>query len=142
MRKIKYLQDNERDRIDVAVENIIQSEIEWLLLKIAICVVESRLNPLAVGRLGDGGLYQHLPLRLNGHTREANRLQDTIVFTDACRFDPLLSTKIFEIVNRHHNPNRCIERAITLHNSGGGRTYRNAVMREFEILKAIYYTID
>ena len=119
-----------------------KKEADWLLIKIAICIVESNMNPKAVNkRHGDGGLYQHLPLSLNGHTREANRLQDSIKFTDACRFDPLRATQIFEIVNFKHNPEKCIEKAIRLHNPGGGKAYRNKVMKEFEMLKSINYTI-
>ena len=99
--------ERETERICIDRKTI-EKEIDWLLLKIAIGIVESRLNPLAVGKLGDAGLYQHLPLRLNGYTREANRLQDSIKFTDACRLDPLRSTQIFEIVNARHNPEKCI----------------------------------
>ena len=118
--------------------NTAQFDLDWLCLKLAIIKVESNFNPRAVNRTnGDGGLYQHLPLALNGYTREANRLQDSIVFTDDCRFDPLRATQIFEIVNSHYNPDRCIEIAIKRHNPGGGEWYRERVLREYEFFKQI-----
>ena len=101
------------------------------LFKLALIKVESGFDRKAVnGQTGAGGIYQILPS--NGFMDESNRLLGYAEFSDSCRFDPARSNLMYEIVNNHHNPNRCIDRSIFLHNPRAGEWYRQRVLREYE----------
>ena len=111
---------------------------EWLLFKLALIRVESGFNTDAVNKQSNaGGLFQIMPVDRNGFLREANRLIGYVEFTDSCRFDPERSNDMFEIVNRRYNPEKSIDKAITLHNPRAGIWYRDRVLREYEFLKSI-----
>jgi len=109
---------------------------DWFLFKFALAKVESDNNFDAVNiTTGAGGWLQIMPA--GGFMCEANRILGYIEFTDLCRFDPIRSVEMFEIVNGRHNPNKCIERAIWLHNPTAGNWYRDRVMKEYNFLKQI-----
>lgn len=94
----------------------------------AIVWVESKGNSLAVNPItGAAGLIQILPEDgYNGHLgylSEANRLLGQRVYTDQDRFCPVKTREIWEIVMAHRNPTYSVDRALQLHNPGGGQRY-------------------
>ena len=104
-------------------------DTDWFLFKLSLAFVESSYNADAVHpRSLAGGLFQILPAGDGGFLCEANRLTNGM-FTDECRFDVGRSNAMFEVVNRRHNPNKCIETAIRLHNPRAGANYRAAILR-------------
>jgi hypothetical protein len=112
----------------------------WYNMKLAMVMVESEFIYNAVNPTsGAGGFFQHLPLSKNGYVREANILQDSIIFTDMDRFNPFKATKIFEIVNNHYNPKRCIDVAIYRHNPRAGQWYHDRIMRWYRYFEAISF---
>jgi hypothetical protein len=121
------------------IEEFDKFDIDWFLLKLAIVKVESGFNPGAVNeRTKAGGLFQIMPS--GGFLCEANRITGA-KYVDSCRFDPKASTEIFEIVNRRHNRERSVEKAIRLHNPTAGEWYTKRVLKEYELLKSIAYQI-
>jgi len=111
---------------------------KWAAVKLAIAWTESRLQTDVIGQNDDVGIMQITPI----FVREANRLQSQFVFTNACRHDPFNSILMFEIINNYLNPERCIEKAIKLHNPGGGRMYRNKVMKAYELFYALLHEYE
>jgi len=137
-----HLKD-QTDLFESIFDSISHSEplnMRWYNMKLAMVMVESEFKDNAVNPTsGAGGPFQHLPLSKNGYVREANRLQDSIFFTDMDRFDFFKATKIFEIVNNHYNPQKCIDVAIHRHNPRAGQWYHDRIMRWYRYFEAISY---
>jgi len=117
-----------------------QFDKDLFLFKLALIHVESNFDPRAVNRWSQAsGLYQIMPR--GGFLQEANRLQNEHHFTDSCKFDPLRSTMIYEIVNQHRNPTRSMARSIHLHNPTAGPWYGERVMKSYNMFQQIAWTL-
>jgi len=77
----------------------------WFLKTVALAIVESNLDSRAInGSSYASGILQIMPI----YVREANRLQDTVVFTRDDVFCIEKSVQMFSIINNVRNPNNCI----------------------------------
>lgn len=115
-------------------EQSIDTLSEWDIFYLALVQVESRGNSNAIGKTNDVGIIQLTPI----YVKEANRILGEDKFTLECRFSPELSREMFEIVNSHRNPNKCIKKAIKLHNPRAGKWYADRIYKEMDIIKTNY----
>jgi hypothetical protein len=144
IRQIRIELDSLKNRIDTLYNVYITANAntnnDWLCLKLAIAKVESNFKTSAINNTSNaGGIFQILPK--GGFLCEANRIIKNSVYTDSCRFDITKSNEIFEIVNRHHNPNKCIYKAIKLHNSKAGLWYKDRILKEYDFFKTLTNTL-
>lgn len=108
---------------------------EWDKLILAISFTESRWNPDAVGKAGDSGHLQLLPI----YVREVNRLYGTN-YTIEDAFDIDLSLQMFLLMQMYYNPKQNLDEAIRLHNKSAA--YRETVLKNlamidrYEVLRA------
>ena len=107
---------------------------DWENIYTAIVIVESKNDRFAVGSKGDAGLLQILPKNSGGYLDEANRLAGYDKYRNKDRFCPVLTREIWEVVMLHHNPQKCLKKAIKMHNPRGGQKYADKVIREYEKL--------
>lgn len=103
---------------------------EWHLFIDALIFVESMNNDSAVGKSNDVGALQITPIYLE----EANRLVGERRFTLNDRFNRYKSIEMFTIINEKYNPERSFDKALRLHNPGGGRIYREKVLKKYKEL--------
>ena len=106
----------------------------WECLYWSIVYVESEGNPLAVGKMGDGGLLQILPKGSGGYLDEANRILGWDKFKNGDRFSPGLTREIWEVVMSYHNPTKSLKKAIKMHNPRAGKSYEEKVMKKYREL--------
>lgn len=105
---------------------------EWQMLQMAIIKTESGFDEHATGKSEDRGIMQITPI----YVREANRLQDSVVFTHNDAYDIEKSLMMFNIVQNKHNPDSSFIRAILNHNSRGVNTgYDRKVRENYEFIK-------
>lgn len=121
------LSDYEVPRVDLIQEDV----NEWDILIQAIIQVESEGNPLAIGKTNDVGILQITPI----YVKEVNRILKRNEYTLTERTDEQKSLEMFEVYQRHHNPNKNLLKAIKLHNPGAGKWYADKVMEIFNELK-------
>jgi len=111
---------------------------EWFLIKLALARVESNDNPNAVNPWTfASGIFQIMPIFI----AEANRLQDSIVFTKDCVWDITLSNQMVEIITAHHNPKRTIAGLARTHNPTAGNWYKERIIKEYEYLKQLSFNL-
>ena len=101
---------------------------EWQMLLMAISFTESKWNAQAVGKAGDSGHLQLMPV----YIAEVNRLYGTN-YTIRDAFNIKTSIEIYEKMQAHYNPERDIEKAILLHNKSP--YYRKEVLRNMELIR-------
>lgn len=106
---------------------------DWQMLILAISFTESRFRPDAVGKAGDSGHLQLLPIYVD----EVNRVAGTdYSINDA--FDIDKSLEMFNLLQEHYNPSKDIDEAIRFHNKSP--QYRKAVLENLEMIRR-YETI-
>lgn len=121
----------------ITINNLEQlsKEFEWEMMYVAICQIESEFNPNAVNaKTGASGIAQLMPI----YVKEANRLSSCQRFTLQDRFDEVKTREMFEIIQSHHNKDKCIHKAIRLHNPRGGNWYYNKVMNVYREIMATH----
>jgi hypothetical protein len=126
--RIEYLENilNTADSISL--------DKEWFLKTVSLIIVESSLNPQAVNKhTKASGLLQIMPI----YIKEANRLQDNIIFTQQDVFDIDKSIQMYKVINDKHNPEKSMETLVKLHNPKAGQWYFNKVLDTYNILKQI-----
>ena len=101
---------------------------EWDMLILAISFTESRFRPDAVGKAGDSGHLQLLPVYVD----EVNRVSGT-EYTINDAFDIDKSLEMFNLLQDYYNKNHDIEEAIRHHNKSP--QYRKAVLENLEMIR-------
>lgn len=105
---------------------------DWELLKTAIIWQESKGNPKTIG--GNGyGQYQITPI----YVKECNRILGYDKYKHIDAFVDSTANDMFEVVQSYHNTEKCIKKAIKLHNRGD--KYYQEVMDKFRMLKFNQY---
>ena len=104
---------------------------EWPIFVEALIWVESRGQTDVVGKGDCVGILQLKPI----YVAEANRLSGTEQYTLNDRLDSLKSIEMFNIIQKHHNPQKDIDRAIMLHNPGASARYRNDIKNRMLYIK-------
>ena len=94
----------------------------------SIIHIESKGNPLAIGRTNDAGILQITPICI----KEANRILKRNAYTLDDRFSHKKSVEIFNIIQGHHNPTFNHERACKIWNPGAGKSYTEKILKEYE----------
>ena len=92
----------------------------------AIILVESEGKANAVS---PGGHYVGILQLGKIYVRECNRVQDSVTFTYADRYDIIKSLQMFTVYQNYHNPDHDLDKAIKLHNPTAGPEYRAKVLR-------------
>lgn len=104
---------------------------DWHIFLNAMMYVESRGDPLAVGKTNDAGVLQLTPI----YVKEANRVLGENRFTLADRFDKYKSIEMFSIINEKYNPERSFYKAMRLHNPNAPDSYRKAILTQYYKLR-------
>jgi hypothetical protein len=104
---------------------------EWDILIESIAWIESRWNDTITGPTGDLGYLQITPI----YVAEANRILGFEKFGLDDRTCRNKSIEMFQIVQKHHNPNKDIKRAIKLHNPLAPETYTEMILYYFNKFK-------
>lgn len=93
---------------------------EWTTFQMAIVMTESKFNPRAVGKDGDWGIFQQIPI----YVAECNRIldlrkstQERYVHEDS--FDVGKSIEMFNLLQSHYNPEQDIDVALRYQNKAG-----------------------
>lgn len=105
--------------------------IDWHTFINAMMYIESKGNPLAVGKTNDAGVLQLTPI----YVKEANRVLGENKFTLADRFDKYKSIEMFSIINEKYNPERSFYKAMRLHNPNAPDSYRKAILTQYYKLR-------
>lgn len=96
---------------------------DWELIKTAIIWQESKdIHP---------NIYQLTSI----YVKEVNNICGEKAFTIDDTYNKEKSDEMFEIFNGKHNPHKNVDRAIQLHNPGGGNKYFGEVKNLFNLLK-------
>lgn len=102
----------------------VETPSKWDSLISALIDVESNGNPMAVNASsGASGVLQITEIYL----RDVNRILKEERYSLDDRFDADKSVEMFMIIQNHYNPERDIDKAIRMHNPGGGDWYYNKV---------------
>lgn len=101
---------------------------EWQIFILALIEVESENNPKAIGNKNGGGILQITPIFI----KEANRIQSKDTFQLEDRFDIQKSLEIFYAVNKCHNKDCSIDKAIKLHNPNAPASYRIKIKNKMQ----------
>lgn len=105
-----------------------KEKTDWEKLILALIEVESGGDEMAIGKTNDAGVLQITPVYL----ADVNRILGNEIYCLNCRFDRQKSIEMFEIYQKHYNPDKNIEKAIRLHNPRAGEKYREKVFNEFK----------
>ena len=114
--------------LHVANISVTKETNEWDLFVEALIQVESGGDSTAVGKGDCAGILQITPV----FVREANRLLGSEKYTPDDRFDKTKSLEIFNTVQRFHNPQKDIDRAIAIHNPKAPERYKNDIKRKIK----------
>lgn len=105
-----------------------KEKTDWEKLILALIKVESGGDEMAIGKTNDVGVLQITPI----YVSDVNRILGSQIYCLNCRVNREKSIEMFEIYQKHYNPDKNIEKAIRLHNPRAGIAYKNKVMREFK----------
>lgn len=94
----------------------------WEKTIMAICWTESKCNPRAVGKAGDSGVMQLIPV----YVQEVNRVSGS-EYSHSDAFSVRKSLEMFERMQAKYNPDRDRDLAIYYHNKSAA--YKAAVLR-------------
>lgn len=115
-----------------SLENQSHPLTDWEVLQMAMVMTESQFNPQAVGKDGDWGIFQQVPI----YVAECNRIltlrgEDTR-YTHQDSFDIAKSIEMFNLLQSHYNPDQDIDRAIRYQNKAGW--YKKRVKDNIEFI--------
>lgn len=104
-----------RESGDTVVVAKLDTLTEWDMLQLAIIKTESGFRQYAIGDSGDLGLYQMTEV----YVEDVNRIAGERLYTHDDAFDIRKAMEMFDIYQKHYNPDMDAEKAIRLHNPGG-----------------------
>lgn len=112
----------------ISDENDLDVQIrEWHTFISALIEVESQGRDSVIGKNNDVGVLQITPI----YIEEANRILSERKYLPGDRFDRYKSIEIFEVINKHHNPERSFHKALKLHNPNAGNEYKEKVFMTY-----------
>ena len=115
--------------VNVVEEAHRQKEAEWERMVKAICQVESGCDDNARnGKSSAAGRFQMLKIYVD----EVNRLCGKKDYSYNDRFNPVKAREMFDIYQGYYNPEKDIEKAITLHRGKKSKGYMDEVRKEME----------
>lgn len=112
--------------ISKTIEEVVeeQRDAEWEKMVIAICMAESEMNDTAKNPTSSAsGRFQ----MLTGYVDDVNRICGKKKYTYDDRFNPVKAREMFDIVQGHYNPEKDIDKAITLHRGKRSEKYIKAI---------------
>lgn len=102
---------------------------DWDIFTLALMKVESEYNNDAVSSVGARGYFQITPI----YVREVNRIHKTdFTFDQVTDFDK--AYEIFDLMQKAHNPDYDMDRALELHN-GKHVWYNRRVYKEMKFIR-------
>lgn len=102
---------------------------DWDVFTLALIKVESEYNNNAVSSVGAKGYFQMTPI----YVKEVNRIHNTdFTFDQVTDFDN--AYEIFDLMQKAHNPDYDMDRALELHN-GKHDWYNKRVYQEMENIR-------
>ena len=119
-----YITDNIKDYIQKT-----DTLSYWDIFTLALIKVESEYNNNAVSSVGAKGYFQMTPI----YVKEVNRIHNTdFTFDQVTDFDN--AYEIFDLMQKAHNPDYDMDRALELHN-GKHDWYNKRVYQEMENIR-------
>jgi hypothetical protein len=111
------------------VMNVQDTLSDWDVFTLALMKVESEYNNNAVSSVGAKGYFQMTPI----YVKEVNRIHKTnFTFDQVTDFDK--AYEIFDLMQKAHNPDYNMDRALELHN-GKHTWYNKRVYREMKNIR-------
>lgn len=110
-------------KLTEGTRKLIKPLTEWDRFVKTLIFVESGGDSTAVGKSNDCGILQITPI----YVAEVNRIQSLIRYSLEDRFSVKKSLEMFEIIQSYYNPNKDIDKAISLHNPRAGKEYFNKI---------------
>ena len=102
---------------------------DWEVFTLALIKVESEYNNNAVSSVGAKGYFQMTPI----YVKEVNRIHNTdFTFDQVTDFDN--AYEIFDLMQKAHNPDYDMDRALELHN-GKHDWYNKRVYQEMKRIR-------
>lgn len=123
--------EQQADTVVVYKDTSVVYKEDWDCFISAIVSVESNGKWDAKGKNNDVGVLQITPILV----RDCNRILGREKYTLADRLDSLKSVEMFNVVQRHYNPQRDYHWALKLWNSGAPLSYHRKVMDKFNEIK-------
>lgn len=136
-RAYKYEDNPYRDTLEVADTIVVYRDTsivfknDWDAFIEALIWVESKGNANAVGRDNDVGVLQITPILVE----DCNRIVKHQKYSLEDRIDSLKSVEMFNVIQKHYNPQRDFHWALKLWNSGAPLSYHRKVMDKFNEIK-------
>jgi len=125
---------NLKEKINHGVEDIIPEPVneslsDWDIFTLALMKVESEYNNNAVSSVGAKGYFQMTPI----YVKEVNRVHHTdYTFSQVTDFDK--AYEIFDLMQKAHNPDYDMKKALELHN-GKHEWYNRRVFKAMDQIK-------
>ena len=123
--------EQQADTVVVYKDTSVVYKEDWDCFISAIVSVESNGKWDAKGKNNDVGVLQITPILV----RDCNRILGREKYTLADRLDSLKSVEMFNVVQKHYNPQRDYHWALKLWNSGAPLSYHRKVMDKFNEIK-------
>lgn len=125
--------EQQADTVVVYKDTSVVYKEDWDCFISAIVIVESNGKWDAKGKNDDVGVLQITPILV----RDCNRILGREKYTLADRLDSLKSVEMFNVVQKHYNPQRDFHWALKLWNSGAPLSYHRKVMDKYNEIKGI-----
>ena len=123
---LKRPAETPRDTVTVKLTDTLN---EWEVFTLALMKVESDYDPMAVSSVGARGYFQITPV----YVKEVNRIHKTdFTFDQVTDFDT--AWQIFDLMQKAHNPDYDMDRALELHN-GDHDWYKRRVYNEMKRIR-------
>ena len=118
---------NHRNRSELAEAEIQEDTLsQWDIFTLALMKVESEYDNSAVSSVGARGYFQMTPI----YVREVNRVHNTnFTFDQVTDFET--AYQIFDLMQKAHNPDYNMDKALELHN-GKHAWYNRRVYKEMK----------
>lgn len=123
--------EQQADTVVVYKDTSVVYKEDWDCFISAIVSVESNGKWDAKGKNNDVGVLQITPILV----RDCNRILGREKYTLADRLDSLKSVEMFNVMQKHYNPQRDYHWALKLWNSGAPLSYHRKVMDKFNEIK-------
>ena len=123
--------EQQADTVVVYKDTSVVYKEDWDCFISAIVSVESTGKWDAKGKNNDVGVLQITPILV----RDCNRILGREKYTLADRLDSLKSVEMFNVMQKHYNPQRDYHWALKLWNSGAPLSYHRKVMDKFNEIK-------